>query len=102
MRLSITTLLFFMVGAFLVSSSYVAGQGLPALHNLDFAKLQEAAPVAAFATPAAALILGSALYSIFKTIGWTISLLGGTIMAILTMAVFFKPELQSVIQPLAG
>ena len=102
MRLSITTLLFFMVGAFIVSSSYVAGQGLPTLHNLDFSKLSEAAPIAAFATPAAALILGSAIYSLFKTVGWTISILGGGIMAILTMAVFFKPELQSFIQPLAG
>ena len=102
MRLSISTLLFFMVGAFIVSSSYVAGQGIPNIHNLDFTKLAEAAPVAAFAAPAAALILGSTIYSLFKTLGWTISLLGGSIMAILTMAVFFKPQLVSIVQPLAG
>jgi len=91
-----------MVGAFIVSSSYVAGQGIPNIHNLDFSKLSEAAPVAAFAAPAGALILGSALYSLFKTIGWAISLAGSAAIAILAIALFFKPEIQSLIQPLAG
>ena len=96
MRLSITTLLFFMVGAFIVSSSYVAGQGIPNIHNLDFTKLWEAAPVAAFAAPAAALMLGSAAYSLFRTVGWAISVAGSTAIAILTMALFFKPQIQSL------
>ena len=91
-----------MIGAFLVSSSYVAGQGMPNLHNLDFSKLSEAAPIAAFAAPAAALILGSAILSLFKTFGWAISFFGSAAMAILTMAVFFKPQLQQLIQPLMG
>ena len=91
-----------MVGAFVVSSSYVAGQGIPNFHDLDFSKLWEAAPVAAFAAPAAALILGSAIYSLFKTLGWAISVAGSAAIAILTIAFFFKPQLQTLIQPLVG
>ena len=102
MRLSISTLLFFMISAFIVSSSYVAGQGIPSFHSLDFTKLQEAAPVAAFAAPAGALILGSALYSLFKSVGWLITVLGSAAMAFIVMAIFFKPQLQSLIQPMVG
>jgi len=91
-----------MISAFVISSSHVAGQGIPNLHNLDFSKLREAAPVAAFAAPAGALILGSALYSLFKTVGWVITAFGSAATLFIIMAYFFKPQIQALIQPMAG
>jgi len=91
-----------MISAFIISSSYVSGQGIPNIHSLDFSKLRDAAPVAAFAAPAGALILGSALYSLFKSVGWVITVFGSAAMAFIILAFFFKPEMQALMQPMLG